>query len=81
MAGLGIEYSWGKSKLEFRRKINDCIAKNLRKNTLKALDADDILFLDRVRRFARHTRDYRRVYATLSKPGAEKALKAANEGK
>lgn len=81
MAGLGIDYSWGKSKLEFRRKFNDCTAKNLRKNTLRALDADGVLFLDRVRRFARRTRDYRRVYAALSKPGAENALKAANGGK
>lgn len=48
MAGLGFDYSRGKSKLEFRRNLNDYAARNLRENTLRALDADDVVFVDRV---------------------------------
>ena len=61
LAGVGIEYSWGKAKLEFRRNINDCVPTHLRENVKKALDIS-ILSLERVRRFARRTRDYKRVY-------------------
>lgn len=53
MAGLGIGYPRGKSKPEFRRKFNNCIANNLRENT-RALDEGAALFLTRVRRFARY---------------------------
>lgn len=73
IAGVGIEYSWGKSKLEFRRNINDEIVKNLRENMLKALSTDKILTLGRVRRFARRTRDYRRTYARLASAGTDMA--------
>eukprot|EP00733_Pompholyxophrys_punicea_P000303 Pompholyxophrys_punicea_v1_NODE_71_length_3757_cov_5.265460.p3 type:complete len:154 gc:universal NODE_71_length_3757_cov_5.265460:2540-3001(+) len=62
MAGLGIEFSWGKSKLEFRRRINDQIPANLQKNIQNALSTD-VLPLSRIRSFARRTRDYRQVYS------------------
>lgn len=65
LAGVGIEYSWGKAKLEFRRKINDENPKKLEENMLKALSTEMILTLKRIRRFARRTRDYRRTYALL----------------
>eukprot|EP00733_Pompholyxophrys_punicea_P001442 Pompholyxophrys_punicea_v1_NODE_723_length_1393_cov_18.770553.p2 type:complete len:154 gc:universal NODE_723_length_1393_cov_18.770553:853-1314(+) len=61
LAGLGIEYAWGKSKLEFRRKINDQIPANLHRNILLSL-SPDVLPLSRMRKFARRTRDYRHVY-------------------
>eukprot|EP00733_Pompholyxophrys_punicea_P000124 Pompholyxophrys_punicea_v1_NODE_18_length_5920_cov_44.741176.p6 type:complete len:112 gc:universal NODE_18_length_5920_cov_44.741176:2643-2978(+) len=61
MAGVGIEYSWGKSKLEFRRRINDQIPANLHDNILKSL-CPQVLPLSRIRKFARRTRDYRQVY-------------------
>eukprot|EP00733_Pompholyxophrys_punicea_P001906 Pompholyxophrys_punicea_v1_NODE_1160_length_893_cov_5.609467.p1 type:complete len:255 gc:universal NODE_1160_length_893_cov_5.609467:810-46(-) len=63
LAGLGIEYSWGKSKLEFRRRINDQVGANLHANIVKAMSIE-VLPLGRVRKFARRTRDYRRVYVT-----------------
>ena len=69
LAGVGIEYSWGKSKLEFRRGINDCVALHLEKNVREALDTADVLTLGRVRLYARKTRDYRRVYAMISEDG------------
>ncbi|CAM9157910.1 unnamed protein product, partial [Hapterophycus canaliculatus] len=57
------EYSWGKSQLEFRRKINDEDPSHLEQNMRKALNTEQVLTLERVRRFARRTRDYRRTYA------------------
>eukprot|EP00733_Pompholyxophrys_punicea_P001308 Pompholyxophrys_punicea_v1_NODE_611_length_1598_cov_10.871679.p1 type:complete len:281 gc:universal NODE_611_length_1598_cov_10.871679:73-915(+) len=65
LAGLGIEYSWGKSKQEFRRHINDGVAAHLHNNIEKALSVD-VLPLWRVRKFARRTREYRHVYADSS---------------
>ena len=63
LAGLGIEYSWGKAKTEFRKKKN-CVPKDLHANIVNAL-AEDVLFLLRVRKFARKTREYMRAYARL----------------
>jgi hypothetical protein len=59
LAGKGIEYSWGKAKRDFRQH-NDCVAKNLHDNVLKSFDS---LPLERVRKFARKTREYMRAYA------------------
>eukprot|EP00733_Pompholyxophrys_punicea_P000792 Pompholyxophrys_punicea_v1_NODE_290_length_2356_cov_40.811280.p1 type:complete len:268 gc:universal NODE_290_length_2356_cov_40.811280:1473-2276(+) len=66
LAGVGIEYSWGKSKLEFRRRINDQVPANLQQNVIKSLSVD-VLPLSRIRKFARRTRDYRRhhVYSMM----------------
>eukprot|EP00733_Pompholyxophrys_punicea_P000967 Pompholyxophrys_punicea_v1_NODE_393_length_2064_cov_23.574415.p1 type:complete len:238 gc:universal NODE_393_length_2064_cov_23.574415:1336-623(-) len=64
LAGLGVEYSWGKSKLEFCRNINDGIASHLRANVEKSL-SQEILPLCRVRKYARKTRDYRNVYRDM----------------
>ena len=65
IAGCGIEYCWGISKLKFRRGINDFFAKNLSANVLKSFCPDTILTLGRVRRFARKTRDYGHVYREM----------------
>ena len=60
LAGVGIEYSWGKSKMLFR-KHNDCNPKTFHTQVLTAM-AREVLFLDRVRKFARRARDYMRCY-------------------
>ena len=71
IAGLGIEYCWGKSKLCFRREVNDCKSANLYRNVLMATGdtrfrlhgkpggpwRDAPLPVARIRRFARRTRD------------------------
>ena len=57
LAGTGIEYYWGKSKAEFRCRINDFAARNLIANIAESL-GKDIIPLDRVRRFACKTRDF-----------------------
>jgi hypothetical protein len=63
LAGCGVEYSWGKAKVCFRRETNDCSAKNLHANIINALHA---ITLDRVWRYERKTRDYRRMYADIA---------------
>ena len=67
VAGVGIEYSWGMSKLKFRREINDEVPKNLHRNILASMCRETILTLSRIRRFARRTRDYCRAYLRLEK--------------
>ena len=61
LAGLGIEYSWGKAKQFFRRHT-DHVAKHLRDNIKEAMGPRQ-LPLARARKYARKTRSYRRAYA------------------
>ena len=60
VAGKGVEYCWGYSKMYFR-KHNDCVYKNLRTNVEAAI-TQEVLPLERVRRFARKAREYRNAY-------------------
>ena len=64
IAGRVIEYAWGYSKLRFRIDFNDAVARNLKVNVLELLDKD-VLVVDRVRKFARKTREYKLTYALL----------------
>jgi len=66
IAGLGIEYLWGKSKQIIRRETNDYTIGNLERNVLASM-APSRLTLDIVRRMARRTREYTRVYEAMSK--------------
>ncbi len=61
LAGVGIEYSWGLSKMKFKREINDMQAKNLHDNIELAL-SERILSVSQVHKFSRRTREYRRIY-------------------
>ena len=65
IAGVGIEYSWGLSKLKFRREFNNEIPKDLHNNIVKSMCRDKILTVPRVRHFARRTRDFHRPYLAL----------------
>ena len=51
LAGVGIEYSWGKAKMHFR-KNNECNIKTFHTQVLTAMSRE-VLFIDRVRKFAR----------------------------
>ena len=62
LAGVGIENSWGKSAMLFRRH-NDCVAANLHANVLNSLNSLINLPLSTIRQFGRRTREYARVYA------------------
>ena len=81
VAGVGIEYSWGMSKLKFRREINDEVPKHLHENIVTSMCRETILTLGRVRRFARRCRDYCRAYfehgAIESKQKIEQMRKVA----
>jgi len=68
IAGMGIEYCWGKSKHYFRHH-NDCDPANLHDNVVKSLSVE-VLPLARVRKFARRTREFKRAYREL---GTEKS--------
>ena len=70
VAGVGIEYSWGMSKMKFRREINDEVPKNLQHNIVKPICPRKILTTERVRRFARRARDYCRSYLVLDMVGS-----------
>ena len=70
VAGVGIEYSWGMSKLKFRRELNDEIPRHLHQNIVSSMCRETILTLPRIRRFARRTRDYCRAYLKLENDAA-----------
>ena len=53
VAGVGVEYNIGYSKLRFRREFNDTVAEHLLDNVLKSLDCVNVLTLEKVWRFAR----------------------------
>jgi len=92
VAGRGIEYCWGKGKLDFRRLINTEEPKDVEKNTRTALSSERYidrfgkeqpapLPLERVRRFARRARTYRRLYQRWPTPAAfHAAAEEANKG-
>lgn len=61
VAGMGIEYSWGKAKHAFRR-LNNTVPKDLHENISAAFLE---LYLARVCRFARKCREYHRAYAMV----------------
>lgn len=61
IAGVGIEYSWGRSKLHFRKH---CTFKNSDlMPRVKASLSEEVIPLSLVRKYARKTRDYMRAYA------------------
>ena len=77
LAGVGVEYSWGKSKMHFRRHT-DHVARHLHENIQDSMDVS-VLTLLRVRRYARKARTYRRAYETsetaMSKRDIENMVK------
>eukprot|EP00733_Pompholyxophrys_punicea_P000443 Pompholyxophrys_punicea_v1_NODE_122_length_3354_cov_5.345862.p1 type:complete len:471 gc:universal NODE_122_length_3354_cov_5.345862:1263-2675(+) len=65
IAGVGIEYAWGISKLNFRWHINDEVPAHLHANICRSL-SPEIVSIGRVRNYARRTRDYGHVYLAQS---------------
>jgi hypothetical protein len=70
LAGRGIEYAWGYSKLRYRRDINDAISSHLVENVKKALTRE-ILTTSRIRKYARKARDYKLTYLFLLETTSE----------
>ena len=94
LAGLGIEYCWGKGKWTFRREVNDLQSKHLRRNVLISLGDQQFKFkgkgklmapplpVSRVRKFARRARTFRRLFEQFpNREAAKDALEAWKEGK
>jgi hypothetical protein len=65
IAGRGIEYAWGYSKLRYRNHFNDAKQNHLEANVSKALSTD-VLTLNRMRKFARKAREYKLTYSFLA---------------
>jgi hypothetical protein len=64
IAGRGIAYAWGYSKLRFHRGINDAVASHLEENVKAALSRE-VLTINQIRKFARTARDYKLTYSYL----------------
>ena len=60
-----MEYAWGYSKLRFQIDFNDAVAAHLKTNVEQSLDRD-IITVNRVRKFARKTREYKLTYALIN---------------
>jgi hypothetical protein len=65
IAGRGIEYAWGYSKLRFRNQFNDAKQKHLEENVRMALTTE-VLTQQRIRKFARKAREYKLTYSFLA---------------
>jgi hypothetical protein len=74
IAGARIEYGWGDSKMVFRR-TNDCVAKNLHRNTVSSFK---VLALARTRKYARRARAYRTMYKKIEVAGSTKDERACS---
>ena len=64
IAGRGIEYAWGYSKLRFRRDFNDAVANHFKDTVMKSLDRS-VITLNRSRKFARKAREYKLTYSLI----------------
>ena len=61
LAGVGVEYAWGRAKMNFRKKCMFTTA-DLYANVRQSLSRDNIP-LRLMRSYARKCRDYERTYA------------------
>ena len=68
LAGCGLEYSWGKLKLDYRRwNSNGANVKSSIRSRLEALQMSTSLPRERCWKYERKARDYRRMYLELNK--------------
>jgi len=70
LAGRGIEYCWGTSKVKFRL-VNNCDAKRLAGYTEFSLGAVTVKL---ARQHGRKSREYRRAYANPEDPQSKAAV-------
>ena len=67
IAGRGVEYCWGKSKVHFRHNNNySPNATNLEERVKESMNTAGVLTLARVRKFQRKANDYKRAYLALA---------------
>ena len=65
IAGVGVEYSWGKSKMYYRRHNSPDQRKNTLLDRIMKSVSTDVLPLDRIWKFERRTRTYRNIYTII----------------
>jgi hypothetical protein len=68
IAGCGVEYCIGRSKMLFRRVFNDSSTARLYENSLSSINGVE---LEMVWKYARRSRDYLHVYRELVESGIE----------
>ena len=77
IAGAGIEYSWGKSKMFYAR--NNHHTKTVKMNEFKdrvlAALSKEVLTMERIWAYERRTRDYCRLYSEVDEKVAQKIIK------
>ncbi|CAM9602069.1 unnamed protein product, partial [Chrysoparadoxa australica] len=61
LAGVGIEYTWGMAKEYYGSHHETASFKTLKQLVPKVL-TPEVLPIERIRRFARRTRDFKRMY-------------------
>ncbi|CAM9895827.1 unnamed protein product, partial [Chrysoparadoxa australica] len=61
LAGVGIEFTWGMAKQFYRSNYETASFKTL-KQLVPTVLTPEVLPIERIRRFARRTRDYKRMY-------------------
>ena len=65
LAGCGIEYTWGYSKMYFRRNNDFCAVKEKFLKRVLHSFSSDVIGVDQVRNYARKANEYKRAYGTL----------------
>ena len=79
LAGEGVEYMWGKSKMTYRHNNNySSNAKNLEQRVRDALDPNLVLPIKRVRAMQRKANDYKRSYMALEESSGGDDLEYAD---
>ena len=73
LAGVGIEYCWGKSKLYFRHN-NSLKSGSFSERIKDSICTKNVLFLERVRKFARKARSYGRACANPESPRSSEGV-------
>jgi hypothetical protein len=68
LAGCGVEYCIGRSKMLFRRQFNDSSNARLYENSMRAINGVE---LEMVWKYGRRARDYLHVYRILDEQGLE----------
>ena len=81
IAGVRIKYDWGYAKLTYQKKINDGVAAHLEEHVKKTLSTEDVLTINRTRKFARKARDYKLTYFFLIQMTNSAMAKTGNKGR
>ncbi len=78
IAGAGIEYAWGKSKMNYARNNGNIATIKMdefRRKVLESLSKNNVLTMERIWAYERRTRDYCRLYTEIDEKVANNIIK------